>query len=133
MALVVYVTVPKELKKIVDEAKSCPAWYVSGPGRDYVGLRERKDEAVERSQKIFNKSVTKETHIFLKMTFSVAGFVKYATLYTDHKHNFAPQLYKMVYHTRSEQAAHDWKVWHWNGDLPLDDPLIEFEWAEIGA
>ena len=132
MALVVYVTVPKELKKIVDDAKSCPAWYVSGPGRDYVGLRERKDEAVERSQRIFNKPVTKETHIFLKITFSEAGFAKYATLSMP-THNFAPQLSKMVYYTRSEQAAYDWKVWHWNGDLPLDDPLIESEWVEIGA
>ena len=93
---------------------------------------------MERGQKIFKTSVTKETHIFLKTTFTAAGFAKYATLPTDDKHYFAPKLYKMVYYTRSDESAYDWLAWHWNGDLPLDDcengqQLIFSEWVEIGA
>ena len=138
MALVVYIAVPRELKKIVVDAKCCKVWYVSGHGKDYVGLRQRKEDAVERGQKIFKTSVTKETHIFLKTTFTAAGFAKYATLPTDDKHHFAPKLYKMVYYTRSDESAYDWLAWHWNGDLPLDDcengqQLIFSEWVEIGA
>ena len=138
MALAVYIAVPRELKEIVVSAKCCKVWYVSGHGKDYVGLRQRKEDAVERGQKIFKTSVTKETHIFLKTTFTAAGFAKYATLSTDHEHNFAPKLYKMVYYTRSDQSAYDWLAWHWNGDLPLDDcengqQLISSEWVEMDA
>jgi hypothetical protein len=135
-ALVVYTVVPKELKKAVDDTKLCKAWYVSRHGKDYVGLRERKQDAVERGESIFNTSVTKKTHIFLKTTFTEAGFAKYATLSTDGKHNFAPKLFKMVYYTRSDETAYDWLAWQWNGDLPLDvcengQQLIVSEWAEM--
>ena len=140
MALVAYTAVPKELKQVVVEAKCCRVYYVSGLGKDYVGLRERVADAVARGERVCNKSVTNETHIILKTTFTEAGFAKYATLSTDHKHNFAPQLYKKIYNTpRDEQEAYDWKVWHWNGDLPLDDreengqQLVFSEWFEIGA
>jgi len=132
MALAVYIAVPRELKEIVVSAKCCKVWYVSGHGKDYVGLRQRKEDAVERGQKIFKKSVTKETHIFLKTTFTAAGFAKYATLSTDHEHKFAPQLYKKVYY----HSPHDWQAWHFNGDLPLaetenEQVLISSEWVEM--
>ena len=137
MALTVYTVVPREDKETCVTVNSCRVRYVSR-GKDYVGLRQRKKDAVERGQKIFKTSVTKETHIFLKTTFTAAGFAKYATLSTDHEHNFAPKLYKMVYYTRSDQSAYDWLAWHWNGDLPLDDcengqQLISSEWVEIDA
>ena len=133
MALVVYIAVPRELKETVVDAKCCKVWYVSGHGKDYVGLRQRKEDAVERGQKIYHpKPVKKETHIFLKTTFTAAGFAKYATLSTDHEHNFVPKLYKKVYH----HSPHDWQVWHWNGDLPLaerenEQVLILSEWVEM--
>ena len=130
MALVVYTVVPRELKKAVDDTKLCKAWYVSRHGKDYVGLRQRKEDAVERGQKIFKTSVTKETHIFLKTTFTAAGFAKYATLSTDHEHNFVPKLHKKVYY----YSPRDWQVWRWNGDLPLaerenEQVLIWSEWV----
>ena len=131
MALVVYTVVPRELKKAVDDTKWCKAWYVSRHGKDYVGLRERKQDAVERGEKIFNTSVTKKTHIFLKTTFTEAGFAKYATLAMP-QHNFVPKLSKMVYYTRPGETPYDWLVWHWNGDLPFDDcELMVSAWEEL--
>ena len=132
MALTVYTVVPREDKETCVTVNSCRVRYVSR-GKDYVGLRQRKKDAVERGQKIFKTSVTKETHIFLKTTFTAAGFAKYATLSTDHEHNFVPKLYKKVYH----HSPHDWQVWHWNGDLPLaerenEQVLISSEWLEMG-
>ena len=132
MALTVYTVVPREDKETCVTVNSCRVRYVSR-GKDYVGLRQRKKDAVERGQKIYHpKPVKKETHIFLKTTFTAAGFAKYATLSTDHEHNFVPKLYKKVYH----HSPHDWQVWHWNGDLPLaerenEQVLILSEWVEI--
>ena len=131
MAFTVYTVVPKEDKETCVTVNSCRLRYVSR-GKDYVGLRQRKEDAVERGQKIFKTSVTKETHIFLKTTFTAAGFAKYATLSTDHEHNFAPKLYKKVYY----HSPHDWQVWHWNGELPLaecenEQVLIWSEWVEM--
>ena len=138
MAFTVYTVVPKEDKETCVTVNSCRVRYVSR-GKDYVGLRQTKEDAVERAERIYHPTpVNKETHIFLKTTFTAAGFAKYATLPTDDKHHFAPKLYKMVYYTRSDESAYDWLAWHWNGDLPLDDcengqQLIFSEWVEIGA
>ena len=133
MALEVYVAVPIELKQIVVDAKCCRLYYLSGPGKHYVGLRQRKQDAVERAKMIYYPtSVNKETHIFLKTTFTAAGFAKYATLSTDHEHNFVPKLHKKVYY----YSPRDWQVWRWNGDLPLaerenGEPLIWSEWVPM--
>ena len=131
MALEVYVAVPKELKQIVVDAKCCRLYYLSGPGKQYVGLRQRKQDAVERGENIFNTSVTKKTHIFLKTTFTEAGFAKYATLAMP-QHHFVPKLSKKVYYPRPGETPYDWQVWHWNGDLPFDDcDLMVSAWEEL--
>ena len=91
---------------------------------------------MERCKQITNKSVTKETHIFLKITFTAAGFAKYATLAMP-QHHFVPKLSKSVYYyTRSDESAYDWQAWKWHGDLPLDEcengqELIFSEWVEL--
>ena len=136
MALVVYIAVPRELKEIVVDAKCCKVWYVSGHGKDYVGLRQRKEDAVERGRLIYHPTpVNKETHIFLKTTFTAAGFAKYGTESMP-QHNFVPKLSKKVYNTRPDETPYDWQVWHWNGDLPLaerenEQVLISSEWVEM--
>ena len=132
MALEVYVAVPRELKKAVDDTKLCKAWYVSRDARDYVGLRERKQDAVERAKMIYYPTpVNKETHIFLKTTFTAAGFAKYGTLAMP-QHHFVPKLSKKVYYPRPGETPYDWQVWHWNGDLPFDDcELMVSEWEEL--
>ena len=130
MALTVYTVVAKEDKVACVTANSCKVRYVSR-GKDYVGLRQRKEDAVERGRLIYHPTpVSKETHIFLKTTFTAAGFAKYATLSTDHEHNFVPKLYKKVYY----YSPRDWQVWRWNGDLPLaerenEQVLIWSEWV----
>ena len=130
MALTLYTVVPREDKETCVTVNSCRVRYVSR-GKDYVGLRQRKEDAVERGRLIYHPTpVSKETHIFLKTTFTAAGFAKYATLSTDHEHNFVPKLYKKVYYN----SPHDWQVWHWNGDLPLaecenEQVLIWSEWV----
>ena len=132
MVLVVYTVVPKELKKSVDDTKLCKAWYVSRDARDYVGLRERKQDAVERAKMIYYPTpVNKETHIFLKTTFTAAGFAKYGTLAMP-QHHFVPKLSKKVYYPRPGETPYDWQVWHWNGDLPFDDcELMVSAWEEL--
>ena len=130
MALTVYTVVPREDKETCVTVNSCRVRYVSR-GKDYVGLRQTKEDAVERAVRIYHPTpVNKETHIFLKTTFTAAGFAKYATLSTDHEHNFVPKLHKKVYY----YSPRDWQVWRWNGDLPLaerenGEPLIWSEWV----
>ena len=134
MALTVYTVVPREDMETCVTVNSCRVRYVSR-GKDYVGLRQTKEDAVERGQRIYHPTpVNKETHIFLKTTFTAAGFAKYATLSTDREQNFVPKLYKKVYYN----SHHDWQVWHWNGDLPLaerenEQVLISSEWVEMDS
>ena len=135
MALTVYTVVPREDKETCVTVNSCRVRYVSR-GKDYVGLRQRKQDAVERAEQIFKRSVTKETDIFLKITFTAAGFAKYAT-FAMPQHHFVPKLSKSVYYyTPSGESAYDWQAWKWHGDLPLDEKendevLISSEWAEL--
>ena len=103
------------------------------PGRDYVGLRERREDAVERAVLTSAMPVASQTHIFLKTTFSMAGVAHYATRSQGADRAFAPILVKKVY----RDASYDWKVWHFHGDLPLQVTseagvaFITSEWEEI--
>jgi hypothetical protein len=103
------------------------------PGRDYVGLRERREDAMERAHLTSAASVTSQTHIFLKTTFSTAGIARYATRTHGADHGFAPMLVKKVY----RDTTYDWKVWHFHDDLPLQATSetgvawIVSEWEEI--
>ena len=96
-ALTVYTVVPKIDQDTCVNEGFCRARYVSR-GATYVGLRQRPEDAVERARQVFDpKPVGTETHIFLKTSFTAAGFAHYATLPTDKAHYFAPVLHKVVY------------------------------------
>ena len=131
MALTVYTVVPKEDMETCVTVNSCRVRYVSR-GKDYVGLRQSKEDAVERAVMIYHPTpVKKETHIFLKTTFTAAGFAKYGTLAMP-QHHFVPKLSKKVYYPRPGETPYDWQVWHWNGDLPFDDcDLMVSAWEEL--
>ena len=106
------------------------------PGRNYVGLREDWYQAVLRAYH-WSKGVevTSKTHILLKVHFSDAAFLHYATTSAGYENNFSPVLFKKVY----DKYTGDWKVWHFVGNLPMHletSPgvlLVSSEWKEIPA
>ena len=109
------------------------ARYVT-PGRDYVGLRQQPEDAVERARLNSTTPVGRATHILLRTIFSATGFARYATLSTDKTQNFAPVLYKKIYN----DSTCDWQVWRFHGDLPLavfenGHALIASEWVELAC
>ena len=130
-ALTAWTVVAKMDRPACQAAGTVLARYVT-PGSDYVGLRQRPEDALERARMISAQPVGGDTHILLKTTFSAAGFACYATLLTDQAHKFVPVLHKKVYN----DSSHDWRVWHFVGDLPLSvvvdgQALIASEWVEI--
>ena len=134
-ALTAYTVVAKVDRPACERAGMVLARYVT-PSSEYVGLRQRPEDAVERARMISTsrgETVGRDTHIFLRTTFSAAGFARYALLSTDKAHKFVPMLYKKVYYN----SARDWQVWHFQGDLPLaatdndNAVLITSEWVEM--
>ena len=84
----------------------------------YVGLRQRPVDAVHRCNASFPGGVSAGTHVLLSLTFTTKGIARYCTETTDAAHGFVPVLAKQVY----ADTSRDWGVWHFIGDLPLDEP-----------
>ena len=110
-----------------------PMRYLAG-GRDYIGLRERKPDAVERARMNSPGSpVTAETHVLVKINFTQAGVAHFTTRSAGANHNYAPILFKKVY----SDPTYDWKVWHFLEDLPLHletsagEPLVTSQWVDL--
>ena len=130
-ALTTWTVVYKMDRAACEAADKVLARYVN-PGSDYVGLRERREDALERARLVSGQPVRRETHVLLKTTFSPAGFARYATLSTGTAHAFTPVLHKKVY----SDTSHDWQVWHFQDDLPLavvvdGQAFVTSEWVEI--
>ena len=88
-----------------------------------VGLREDPKEAVEREQKIAVKEgrglVSKHTHFLCEVTFTALGVAYYTMLYKGQDYQFQPTLVKVAYE-KDYGGEHDWKVWHFFDNLPLN-------------
>ena len=103
-ALMVWTVVEKVDRPACEQMGKILARYVT-PGADYVGLRERREDALERAQKFSAQPVRRETHVLLRTTFSREGFAHYATLTTGAAHAYAPTLSKKTFN----DTTHDWK------------------------
>ena len=95
-------------------------------GRSYIGLRERVEDALERAQ-LNGQVVSKDTHVLLGLFFSQEGVAHDTLQNTGMGHNYIPMLQKCIYWDR-----HDWKVWHFTGDITLQSSTyLETKWLEI--
>ena len=132
VALTLWSALEKVDRPACENLNKVPMRYANG-GRNYIGLRERRSDAVERARMSSTVPVTTETHILLKTKFSVAGVAHFATRIFGADHAYAPMLFKKVYN----DPAYDWKVWHFQDDLPLHlvtsagDTLVTSEWEEL--
>ena len=132
VALTVWTAVAKEDRATCVAMNKVPMRYANSGG-NYIGLRERREDAVERARFYSTVPVTQETHILLKTKFSAAGVAHFMTQSSGAQHAYAPMLFKMVY----KESEYDWKVWHFQDDLPLESvtnaglPLVTSEWEEL--
>ena len=92
---------------------------------DYVGLRESPEGALERAGQVFKDPITKAGYVIMKVTFSVEGVCHY-TVTTSAEHKFASMALR-----KTCKDGVDWKVLHFNGNLPLANGLICTEVPEI--
>ena len=99
---------------------------------NYIDLRERVEDAIKHAAFVWRCTITPNDFMLLRVYFSRPGVAFYATSSTCELHQFAPVLSKMLY-----WGAHDWKVWHFNGPLPLEmvgtdgTPWIFSDWEPL--
>ena len=95
----------------------------------HIGLRATIKEAKIRAEQV-DKSVSKDTHFVLQVTFSPLGVAHFVTTFGDESYKFQPILSKVW----NRSPGVDKGAWHFNQHLPLsmsddnDNPLI---WTEI--
>jgi hypothetical protein len=135
MALVLYVIICKDDKAECVRNCAIPRRYVT-PVKNYIGLREKVSDAVERRQKIWGCAVTDDTHEVLKVTVTLEGVADLVLRASASEDHFASTLYKKPYYRDKDT---DWKVWHYIGDLPLqgnvtyDEKLYTAEWLPLSS
>ena len=123
-ALILYVAVHKEDVDAINRTRLLPRRYVGN--RIYVGFREEAAEAVKRASLISGTTASKETHALLKVLISGEALFRLTVTSATEDHWFASMLHKRTY-----RGDRDWKVWHYCGDFPLNQPGVETEWEEI--
>ena len=123
-ALILYVAVHKEDVDAINSTRLLPRRFVGHT--IYVGFREEAAEAVKRASLIAGTTASKETHALLKVLISGEALFHLTVTSATEVHWFASMLHKRTY-----DGNRDWKVWHYCGDFPLDQPGIETEWEEI--
>ena len=101
-ALVLFVAVHKDDKEISEINGFVARRYVGGS--DYIGLRERPQEALERAAYL-EESVSKATHLLLEWHLSSEALARYVTTCAGPEHSFKPVLFKKNY-----SGTYDWKV-----------------------
>ena len=103
--------------------------------KTYIGLREKRDAAVDRAMQLFDKgcSMERPTLRLLRIQFSHKGFAHYATKVRGPDEAFAPMFYKIIY--PNDTSGKDYGAWAFHGDLPLQHSdehghvLITSEWT----
>ena len=91
-----------------------------------IGLRERAEDAIERYRLNFGE-IEKEKVKVLEVTFTSLGLAHFTTQTCGQENRFCSQLSKKTCGTDV-----DWGVWHFVGDLPLDQPhFLVACWSEI--
>jgi hypothetical protein len=132
MPKVLYLVINKLDKAACESSRLVPLRYTKATAK-YTGLREMKKDASERYESIFtSETVTADTHVMLKVTFTIDGVDHYMLTARDGNKAGLPILSKIM---NGDET--DWGKWHFQGELPLDvangeeKPLIQFEWVAI--
>ena len=123
-ALILYVAVHKEDVDAINRTRLLPRRYVGH--KIYVGFREEAAEAVKRASLISGTTASKETHKLLKVLISGEALFHLTVTSATEDHWFASMLHKRTY-----RGDRHWKVWHYCGGFPLNQPGVETEVEEV--
>jgi hypothetical protein len=82
--------------------------------RPIIGLRERKNDAIQRCEQNTRATVTDRTHVLIAFRFTAKGL-----LYFTKKNAGISYWYESTLAKQYFDDGKDWGVWHFNGDLPL--------------
>ena len=129
--LTLFLAVPADDRDACCFQGVAPRHYVGG--RNYIGLREHEEDALQRASLVSYQPVTKGTHMLLRVHFTPLGLAHYSTATAGVEHSFSPLLTKKLYH----DDPTDWKVWHFHGDSPLRHfgpggiAYLTTEWLQI--
>ena len=116
--LALYVILHKDDAQQMVQVQRLSTRHVS-PSWPEIGLRQSPTQALERFEKIFGKH--EPSHLVLvEVLFSASGIAKWATDLTNQTYQFMSRLYKKSFVKQQE----DWGVWHFVGDLPLEDTIL---------
>ena len=100
---------------------------------EYIGLREDIGAALARAALCSPETVTKATHLVVRVHFTPLGLAHYGIATAGAEHCFSPLLTKKLY----PNDPTDWRVWHFHGDLPLGHvgpggiAYLTTEWMQI--
>ena len=119
-SLALYVVLHKDDAEQMVRVQHLGSRHVS-PSWPEIGLRQDPDQALERFKKIYG-TVDHSLLVMGQVLFSADGIAKWATELTNQTHDFMPRLYKKTFRKQEE----DWGVWHFVGDLPLQDATLSF-------
>ena len=128
---IMWLVMTKEQQEQCMHAEMVPMDLVN-PGQRYIGFRERSLDAITRAQ-LYEMEVTSQNHIFLKVEFTPLGFFHYANKQIVAHRSHSPVLFKKTYY----KSGYDWKVWHFQDDLPLHqhapsgELLVSTEWVHV--
>ena len=123
--LTLYLVVHTDDVALCRASGSVPSRFVS-PKKKIIGLRERAEDAIERYRLNFGE-IEKEKLVLLQDIFTPLGLAYFTTQTCGPANRFCSQLSKKTYGTDV-----DWGVWHFVGDLPLDQPhFLVASWSEI--
>jgi hypothetical protein len=126
MSLVLFAVFPRSDIELFDSKG-----HVLLHGAQYIGLRQRLEDAVARAIKV-GGACNKNSHGVLEVTFTPLGLAHYTTTCADSSYFYKPLLHKMEYWDST-----DWQVWHFLTELPLQasdmqgNLLIATRWLDI--
>ena len=111
-----HVAVFAEDRAVVEASGVVKARQVSG-SKNYIGLRESAEEALQRGQQVYKgiESVGRKMEV-LRIHFTNAGLGHFTKKCAGVDHAFVSMLQKKVF---PHDHTTDWKVWHFHEDLPL--------------
>ena len=115
--LVLYLVLPQE-DRAACEATGFVPYRLATPGKHYVGLRENLFDAIQRFRLRRHGAYVVET-----VKFTSEGLAHYTCSSSGPTSSFASVLAKQTYWGGDRT---DYKVWHFNGDLPFK---VHDEWG----
>ena len=117
-SLALYVVPHKDDAEQMVRVQHLSSRHVS-PSWPEIGLRQESDQALERFEEIFDR-VDRSVLVLVEVLFSAEGIAKWVTELTNQTYQFMPRFYKKSFRNQEE----DWGVWHFIGDLPLEDNTL---------